>query len=345
MTAKTRYFFIGAALILVLGLSVGVVAYYGGVPGRLFAGGPGPAELKYVPADAAVVVYANVQDVMKSELRQRLVKLDDSSEKSGREEFKNQTGIDIEQDIDYVVACMATKGATDDNANALLLARGRFDQGRIEAVALEHGGKVEQYKGKRVMTGFADHSRTGSANETRMAMSFVDKGLAAMGSADMVRQAIDRADNGANVTTNGKLMELVAEMDNPSVWAVGRFDSMTAQAKLSADVTDRIPPITWFAASGHINGGMQATIKAEAKNEEAAKNLRDIIQGFTALAKMQAGNKPEAQAMWPDVQLGGTDNIVTVSFTVSSALLDMIGSGGAMRHKHGPSDEIEKKIQ
>ena len=230
MTAKTRYFFVGAALILVLGLSVGVVAYYGGVPGSLFSDGEGPAELKYVPADAAVVAYANVQDVMKSELRQRLVKLDDSSAKGGREEFKNETGIDIETDIDSVVACMASKGAMEDNTNALLLARGRFDKRRIEEMAVQHGGKVEQYKGKSVITGFGDHSSPGATHETHMAMSFVETGLAAMGSSDMVRQAIDRAGGGANVTKNDELMNLVREMDSPSVWAVGRFDSIASQA-------------------------------------------------------------------------------------------------------------------
>jgi hypothetical protein len=273
------------------------------------------------------------------------VKLEESSEKGGREEFKNETGIDIEHDIDHVVAFVAAKSGTGDHANALLLARGRFDEARIEAMAQEHGGKVEQYKGKRVVTSFGNHSRPGATAETQMAVSFVESGLAVMGSADMVRQTIDRAGRGANVTTNVELMKLVDEMSSPSVWAVGRFDSIASQAKLPAEVTDRIPPITWFAASGHINGGMQATIKAEAKTEEAAKNLRDIIQGFTALAKMQAGNKPEAQAMWPDVQLGGTDKIVSVSFTVSSALIDMIGSSGAMRHKTQPSGDIEKKIQ
>lgn len=346
MTAKTRYFFIGAALILVLGLSVGLVAYFGGVPGSLFAAGAGPDELRYVPTDAAVVAYANVKDVMTSDLRQRMVKLDESSVKGGREEFKNETGIDIEKDIDYVVACIGAKGASADDANALLLARGRFDTARIEAMALQHGGKVEQYKGKHVMTGFGDHSRPGAATETSMAMSFVENGLAAMGQADMVRQAIDRAANGgSSVRKNAELMKLVGEMGSPSMWAVGRFDSIAAQAKLSAEVTDRIPPITWFAASGHINGGIQATIKAEAKTAEAAKNLRDIVQGFAALAKMQAGNTPQAQAMWPDIQLGGTDNTVTLSFTVSSALLDMIGSGGTMRHKIDLSGKGEKEIR
>ena len=33
MTAKTRYFLFGSVLILTVGLSIGLVAYYGGVPG------------------------------------------------------------------------------------------------------------------------------------------------------------------------------------------------------------------------------------------------------------------------------------------------------------------------
>ncbi len=72
MTAKTRYFLFGSVLVLILGLSIGLVAYYGGMPSGLFSSAPGPAELKYVPGDAAVVAFANVRDVMNSELRQRL---------------------------------------------------------------------------------------------------------------------------------------------------------------------------------------------------------------------------------------------------------------------------------
>ena len=61
MTAKTRYFLFGSVLVLVVGLSIGLVAYYGGMPEGLFAGQQGPEELKYVPADATVVAYANVR--------------------------------------------------------------------------------------------------------------------------------------------------------------------------------------------------------------------------------------------------------------------------------------------
>jgi hypothetical protein len=346
MTAKTRYFFVGSVLILVLGLGIGLVAYYGGVPGGLFASGPGPSELKYVPKDAAVVAYANVQDVMKSELRQRLVKFEGSSEKSGRDEFKAETGIDIEKDIDYVVACVGTKAAETDDANGLVLARGRFDEGRIEALATAHGGKVEQYKGKKLLTGFVDKDLHGEGDEagnagrhaSKMAFSFIERDLVAMGTADMLRQAIDTAGAGSGVQGNADLMRLVGEMDNGSMWAVGRFDSLQAQAKLPAEMTGRIPPITWFAASGRINGGVTATVKAEAQTEEAANSLRDIIRGFAALAKMQAGNRPEAQAMWPEIELGGSGKTVSVSFAVSSALLD------AVTKEHGPKKPKTQKI-
>ena len=55
-----------------IGLGTGLVAYYVGFPAGAFAGRGGPAELEYVPRDAAVIAYANVREVMTSELRQRL---------------------------------------------------------------------------------------------------------------------------------------------------------------------------------------------------------------------------------------------------------------------------------
>jgi hypothetical protein len=319
MTAKTRYFLFGAVLVLTVGLSIGLVAYYGGVPGGLFAGQPGPAELKYMPADAAVVAYANVRDVMNSQMRQRLRQFEGMTDE-GRSEFRDKTGIDIEQDIDHVVACMGAKGA---ERSGLVVAQGRFDQSRLEALAIEHGAKVESYKGKRLVTALADpehHAETSHGGA--MAMAFVGPGVVAMGGADMVRQAIDRADGPTSVLGNKEMMKLVGEMNDASMWAVGRFDALRGEVRLPTEVSDRIPSITWFSASGHVNGGMQATVKAEAMDEAAANNLRDIIRGFTALAKLQAGNSPAFQKMMPDVQLGGDGKVVAVSFAVTTDMLD-----------------------
>jgi hypothetical protein len=331
MTAKTRYFLLGSVLVLTVGLSIGLVAFYGGMPTGFFSAQQGPDELKYIPADATVVAYANVKDVMASDLRQRLRRFEGVTDE-GRNEFKEQTGIDIESDLDHIVACGGPKGVGGE-ANGLILARGRFDSARIEALAVGHGGTVEQYKGKRLVLAPAGRDHEGATHGPGMAMAFLAPGLVALGGDKMVRLAVDSGDGAGSVLTNTQMMKLVADMDNPSMWAVGRFDAITAQASLPAEVTDRIPPITWFAASGRVNGGLQATVKAEAKDEQGANNLRDIIRGFAALAKMQAGTKPGMQAMMPDIQLAGEGKEVSISFAVTTDMLDAFAAASALSGK------------
>ena len=53
MTKRTRYFLAGSAAVLVAGLGTGLVAFYGGGFPVAFGLRNGPAELSYVPADAA----------------------------------------------------------------------------------------------------------------------------------------------------------------------------------------------------------------------------------------------------------------------------------------------------
>jgi hypothetical protein len=339
MTAKTRYFLIGSVMVLIVGLSIGLVAYYGGVPSGLFSAQSGPAELKYLPGDAAVVAYANVHDVMNSELRQRLRKFEGASE-DGRNEFKQETGIDIETDIDHVVACMNPQAGTAKHAG-LLIVNGRFDAAKIEGLAIQHGGTAEQYKGKRLLVVLPHKQGEPSGEEVppQMAMAFLDAGVVALGTADMVRLAVDRAAGGPSVLANAQLMKQVGDVRGQSLWAVGRFDALAEHATLPAEISARIPPITWFSASGKVNGGLQATVKAEAKDEQSANNLRDIVRGFIALAKMQTSNKPALQGMMPDVQLSGEGKEVAISFAVTSEMLDALEAAramGAQIKKHEP---------
>src|SRR5258707_6247331 len=120
MTTKTRYFMGGSAAILIAGLGTGLVAYYGGGFPSLSASRTGPSELSYVPADAAVVAFANVREVMDSQLRQRLQEV--LPQEQGRQEFQAQTVINMETAIRYVHDATTTVCASlPINANARLL--------------------------------------------------------------------------------------------------------------------------------------------------------------------------------------------------------------------------------
>ena len=65
-------------------------------------------------------------------------------------------------------------------------------------------------------------------------------------------------------------------------------------------------------------------MKAETNDEAAAQNLRDVIRGFLALAKMQASSKPALQAMVDSLQLTGDGKTVSLAFSVPSDVLDVI---------------------
>jgi len=340
MTTRTRYFVIASLLVLGVGISAGLVAYYAGFPMSAFARSGGPDELKYVPSDATVLAYADVRAVMSSELRRKLHEAAPMSE-NGQREFQDQTGINIETDIDHVVAFVAPgagaslppgSGASGFPGGGMVLARGVFDAVKIEALMREHGARIEDYKSHRLIV--ADIKRSvGLPADTRpdatsdgFALTFMETGLAAVGSASLVRSAIDNQANGQNVTTNEEIMNLVRSLDSGNTWAVGRFDALQKQARLPAEVASRIPPITWFSVSSHVNGGITGVIRAETRDEESANNLRDVVRGFVALAKMQMGSKPEYQTMMQAFELGGTGKTVALSFAIPAEVFDMIGT-------------------
>jgi hypothetical protein len=346
MTTKTRYFVIVSLLVLGVGLGTGLVAYYVGFPAGAFASRGGPVELGYVPRDASVIAFANVGEIMNSELRQKLRRALPMQE-NGRQELQSQTGINLETDIDTVVAGLAPDPTSTNMPGAgIVLARGRFDETKIEALMREHGAQVETYNGARLIVADPkdfDRDVTLGAIEAHphgasFSLSFIEPGLAAIGSTKLIKSAIDLHKAGNNpqtglesVTGNEELMDLVRSLDNSNAWAVGRFDALRTQSHLPANVLNQIPAITLFAVSGHVNGGIRGTLRAEARDDESANNLRDVVRGFLALARLGSGAKPELQAMMQSLEIGGTGKTVSLSFAVPAELFDVLGAAVGQR--------------
>lgn len=328
MVRRTRYFLFGSVAVLLIGLCTGLIAYYGGLPMGALAKSSIPAELEYVPADAALVAYANVHDVMQSELRQRLRHAAPGKEE-GQAEFERHTGINIERDIDHVVAFVA-QGTGEDRHDGMVLASGRFDTARLEALALEHGGETETYKDTRLIT------RPRDAEDGKdLTLAFLGPSTIAVGDTASVKSAIDRF-GADNVTANQELMDLIRTVDGSNAWAVGRFDALMDQANLPPEMAGRIPAIRWFSASGQVNGGITGTVRAEARDEEAGRNLREVVQGFLALARMQAGAKPEIQTIVNSLELTGEGRNVALRFSVPADVIDTFSAPPQPPHPPEP---------
>lgn len=319
MTKRTRLFFFFAVGILVAGLGTGLVASYMGLQNLVLIGSEGPAELAYVPADARVVAFADVRQVMDSELRQKLMQLQPNTT-AGADKFQEETGIDIRTHVDKVIASLSGDAA-DGNQRPLLLVRGTFNTSTIESIIRQKGGQVAEYQGIRLLTDPGDN----------VGVAFVEPGLVAVGTVAAVRRAIDTKASGNDVTDNADVMRHVKDIDDGNAWAVARFDALTGGARLPADVAKQLPAISWFAASGTINGGISGVLHAEARDEAAANDLREVIRGFVALARMQTGQRPEFADLMNSFELGGQGNTVSLGFAVPSELIDVIGAMHAGR--------------
>src|SRR5215471_6752376 len=176
MMNRTRYFVIASLLVLGVGVGTGLVAYYVGFPAGAFTRGDGPDELRFIPREATVLAYADVADVMASQVRQKLHKAIPFHE-NGQQEFQDKTGINIETDIDHLVACLNPDSLANRQGSGMVVARGRFDEVKIEALMREHGAHVEDYRGKRLVVAENENGdHPGS-----FALSFMEPGLVAVG--------------------------------------------------------------------------------------------------------------------------------------------------------------------
>ena len=344
MSAKTRYFVIVSLLIMGVGLGTGLVAYYVGFPATAFFSKNGPEELRYMPATATVFGAVEVREIMASDLRQRLKDtIGSDAQDNGRRQFQELTGINFETDIERIVACFDSMTSASGNS-ALILARGLFDNTKIEALMREHGAQVQDYKGARLIVAEHvdfDHSGGDATNadpangdavvaprlkrqNEEFALTFIQPGLAAFGSAELVKHAIDlHTGGGSSAQTNDELVAHIRGLRG-NAWIVGRLDIIRERAKLPEMISNQIPPINWFTVSSHVDGGVQAQITAEAKDDESANQLRDVVRGFLALAKLQTSSKPEFQRFMQSVQLGGSGKTVSLGLDVPAQVFEAL---------------------
>ena len=317
MKHRTRYFVLGATGLLVAGLVAGLFAYLNrGAP--LFAVSvTGPIEFVYVPANASIVAYANVREVMLSDFRERIRQI--IPDDVGQTELEEQLGLNIERDIDHVVAFLAP-GPDEGRPAGLVLFRGRFDRTRLEAMARGGGATVSEYGGTRIVS--IDAGDVGA-----LAMAFMEPGLVAVGDLGTVQQAIDRGSAGADIESNEQMMALLDRVEGGSnAWAVGRFGDLSSLGFLPDAVSVQLPAVTGFAVSGRVNGGLSGSITIEGRDEAAGQNLRDVFRGFLAIAQMQTSDRPELEAMLSSLRLSGTGTLATFAFRLPSEALDFIFS-------------------
>ena len=316
---RTRYVALASGGVLAVGLCSGLVAYLNRGLTRGVAA-DAPAELAFVPSNATAVAYADVRAVMASEFRRRLRQI--APDGVGREQLERYLGLSVERDIDRVLVFWAPEPDADlasaEAASGLALFAGRFDAARLETVARNGGAVVSEENGIRIVS--REVEDVGS-----LAMAFLEPGLVAVGDLATVRRATSRGAGEAGIVSDEGMMRLLGRVDTrSSAWAVGRFTDSGLFGWVPERVSEQLPAVTAFWVQGRINGGLGVSLAVEGRDDQAAQNLRDVVRGFVALAKLQSLGVPELQAILDSLETGGTGTAVTLSFHLPADALDLL---------------------
>ena len=317
MKKRTRVFLFAAAGVLVVALAIGLVAW----ATRVSAAGGASEDLAYVPATARMVAYIDVRGLTNSPFHDRLRQLQRSTP-AGQDALEAQTGIRIDTDVDgLLIASTAVDVPVERAQSSLLIARGRFDAVRIEGLMRSKGGQVDLYKGKRLVT-LANGANDGT-------LVFAEPGLLVFGPQASVRGSLDaKAGTAAGIASNREFMAFVSDVSQGTAWSVAKLDTASGGTPLPPAVLSQLPPIDWIAASGRVDTGLHGFVRAEARDVQSAESLRDVVQGFLALAKLQGGRDPAYRSMLDSVALSAVGKSVSLTFDVTPAVLDLLTPAG-----------------
>ncbi len=131
---------------------------------------------------------------MASQFRQHIKALEPANQEQGQAELKNATGIDVERDIDYVVACLlaspAARGGTEKNGYVARPRHVRPDADRgVHPREGRHRAAVQGTDDVRAPGGRRATSPDGAAHE--MGVTFIDANVVALGTAAALQKVID----------------------------------------------------------------------------------------------------------------------------------------------------------
>jgi hypothetical protein len=310
-------------------VSIAAVVWY--TRTRTTAAAEFPAEvLELVPADASMIVYADLAALRQEPLVQRLAAMAPGVQPGTQyAEFIGATGFEYQRDLDRVVLASrldAAAPASDSGpppSQTLVIADGRFDQQKIEAYALR-SGKAEQHNGRTVYTTPASTPGKMAAFTflTSGRLALTDSGDISTALGERVRAAVDPA-----------LQEQVSRVAGAPLFLVAKPQAMMPAGRNAGGLSLPLEGLRWVNLAARPEGdrvllAAEGSCDSPEKAQQLASTLellRGLLSGVLADPKAR-GNLPAetAQAitrMFESAQISTEASRVRLLVNVDTAML------------------------
>jgi hypothetical protein len=261
---------------------------------------------KYLPPDATAVSGVDVERTKNSPFGRYLME-QVAQEERGFGELQAATGFDPRRDLRTVIVA-----ALPGRNQALLAARGAFDQARILEAARREKGAVLVHEGLNVV----------ASKDGEHWMAFPDATSVLAGPAELVRAAIAQAKNPPPRSYLAKAQSLDASYD---AWVVSSDPAGGLLKGIPANQNgDLLRSIR--QAAGGVKFGIHIEIDANAtaRSDRDATALHDAIRFIAGMIRVKSEEQGAVSTLLDSMRLSTTGDQVAISLRLPEAEIEKL---------------------
>jgi hypothetical protein len=250
-----------------------------------------PALLALVPPGAKIVSGIQLDQARSSEFGRYLLNRIDAEDEPFQQLIQ-ETGFDPRHDLNEVLFATSGPGGDNTQPSFAVLARGSFDQNRIEAKAKAAGAAVESYQGVQLIL-------NDRANRHNTGFAFLDGGIAVMADRATLRQIVASRTNPTvlDPTIQDQVLKVSAGNDAwfassmPGSYFARHLEHETRQPIQHAQALQSI-----LESSGGVHFGdvVEFSLDASTRSPQDAVALADVLRFGASMIQMQRQNDPRA---------------------------------------------------
>jgi len=306
------------------------------------SGGPGDAAdlVATLPDDIDLAAFVDVKGVQAHPLWKKVA--EDPFLRAGEEPLQRLeaiTGLDPARDLQMLL--FAARALGQPGMEMVLLARGTVDRGRIEDVLEQAGWRPERhgplalYALPGVATSAAKIPGIGASPR----LAFLDDFTVALGPAALLERLGEvQGGSAPSLAASKDLGPLLEEaLGSGQFWGVFRSGYLAEQLRQRIEggiplvgVLKGFSGVEAVRFSLRLSDSIDLVARTHARTEDDARLLADTLNGFLALAKLVAKDRPEVLRFLEGALVGLDQNAVRLSMNIDGATLDRI-RGGLLR--------------
>jgi hypothetical protein len=287
-----------------------------------------PALLALIPPGAKIVAGVRLDQARSSQFGQYVLN-HMKTEDERFQEVIEQTGFDPRHDLDEFVFATSGPGGDNTQSKFVILARGTFDQNRIEAKVKAKGAVVQSYQGVHLIV-------DGPKNHHGTAFAFLDGGIAVMADPATLRQIVAGRVNPTALDPVLQDEVLKASSDNDAWFASSMPGSylanhMEQQTKQPMQHAQALQSILQSSGGVHFGDVIQFSFDASTRSPQDAVSLADVLRLGGSMVQMQRQNDPRAAIVASAVDkmtITNTGPTLHASFSIPEKNLEQLVAEG-----------------